>query len=195
MPFAPKKARGLPSSLKNPRHASGKCATDAYELAGYKRNGGNAAWLVDSDPAEPKQSRTRGLIPWKPGQSGNPAGRQKGSRNKFSEAFLQDFYLVWLEEGEQALRTAARKSPARYIAVAAALIPQHFKLEQEHTIAGLSVEELREKLAEARQRLIASGVELPVIDGEVIDGKAGVAGQQRRTSNRVALLGHRGAMR
>jgi hypothetical protein len=149
----------------------------------------------DSGPAESKQSRTRGLIPWKPGQSGNPAGRQKGSRNKFSEAFLQDFYLVWLEEGEQALRTAARKSPARYIAVAAALIPQHFKVEQEHTLAGLSVEELREKLAEARQRLIASGVELPVIDGEVIDGKAGVAGQQRRTSNRVALLGHRGAMR
>src|SRR5260221_5404769 len=95
MPFAPKKARGLPSSLKTPRHASGKCATDAYELAGYKRNGGNAAWLVDSDPAEPKQSRTRGLIPWKPGQSGNPAGRQKGSRNKLSQDFIDDAYAEW----------------------------------------------------------------------------------------------------
>src|SRR5260221_3894640 len=156
MPFAPKKARGLPSSLKTPRHASGKCATDAYELAGYKRNGGNAAWLVDSDPAEPKQGRSRGLIPWKPGQSGNPAGRQKGSRNKFSEAFLQDFYLVWLGEGEQALRTAARKSPARYIAVAAALLPQHLKVRQQHTLAGPSLRGTRDRLQAAPAPTIAS---------------------------------------
>jgi Family of unknown function (DUF5681) len=169
MPFAPKKARGLPSSLKNPRHASGKCATDAYELAGYKRNGGNAAWLVDSDPAEPKQSRTRGLIPWKPGQSGNPAGRQQGSRNKLAQKYLDDSYQVWLEDGIDALRKCARHSPARYIAVMAQLIPQHFKVEHDHTIAMLSVEELREKLVEARRRLIASGVDLPAIEAEVVE--------------------------
>jgi phage terminase small subunit len=52
MPFAPKKARGLPS-LKNPRHerfaqllASGKTAKDAYEIAGYKPSESNGAWLA-----------------------------------------------------------------------------------------------------------------------------------------------------
>src|SRR5260370_18665798 len=51
MPFAPKKARGLPS-LKNPRHerfaqllASGKTAKDAYELAGYSPSESNASLL------------------------------------------------------------------------------------------------------------------------------------------------------
>jgi len=60
------------------------------------------------------------------GNSGGP-GRPKGSRNKFAQQYVEDFYQVWQEEGINALRNAARNSPARYIAVAAALIPQHFK--------------------------------------------------------------------
>ncbi len=123
----------------------------------------------DSDPAEPKQNRYRGLIPYKPGQSGNPAGRQLGSRNKLAQQYLDDSYKVWKEEGIDALRKCARNSPARYIAVMAALIPQHFKVEHERTIAGLSIEELREQLREAQARLIASGVELPVIEAEVVE--------------------------
>ncbi|WP_458193262.1 DUF5681 domain-containing protein [Bradyrhizobium sp. UFLA05-153] len=30
--------------------------------------------------------------PWPPGQSGNPAGRPRGSRSKLSESFLSDFH-------------------------------------------------------------------------------------------------------
>ena len=44
------------STLKNPRHerfaqllASGKTATDAYELAGYKRSDSNGSHLARSD--------------------------------------------------------------------------------------------------------------------------------------------------
>ena len=118
-----------------------------------------------SQVAEPTEPKGRFL----PGNNANPSGRPIGSRNKFATQYIDDFYTVWQEEGVEALRKAARKTPARYIAVAAALIPQHFKVEHEHTLAGLSVAELREKLVEARQRLIASGVELPVIDGEVVE--------------------------
>jgi hypothetical protein len=129
--------------------------------------------MSDSNPAEPKQSRTRGEPRdekgrFLPGNSGF-GGRPLGSRNKFSQQYVEDFYEVWQQEGKSALIRAARQSPARYIAVAAALIPQHFKVEQEHTIAGLSVEELRERLQEARARLIAAGVDLRVIDGEVVE--------------------------
>jgi hypothetical protein len=92
------------------------------------------------------------------GNIGGP-GRRVGSRNKFSQQYVEDFYEVWQQEGKSALIRAARQSPARYIAVAAALIPQHFKVEQEHTIAGLSVEELRERLLEARGKLLDSGID------------------------------------
>jgi hypothetical protein len=37
--------------------------------------------------------------PWQPGQSGNPKGRQKGSRNRLCEQFLQDFYETWQAHG------------------------------------------------------------------------------------------------
>src|SRR5258708_6772034 len=128
--------------------------------------------MSDSNPAEPKQSRTRGEPRdekgrFLPGNSGF-GGRPLGSRNKFSNQYIDDFYEVWQQEGKSALIRAARQSPARYIAVAAALIPQHFKVEQEHTIAGLSVEELRERLKEARARLIESGMGHLVIDADPV---------------------------
>jgi hypothetical protein len=92
------------------------------------------------------------------GNIGGP-GRPKGSRNKLAEKFLDDFYDIWQEEGIAALRKAARNSPARFIQVAAQLIPAHFKVEHEHTIAGLTPEELRAKVLEARAKLLDSGVD------------------------------------
>ena len=49
---------------------------------------------------------------FKPGQSGNPAGRPKGSRHKIKEGFLRDFFAVWEEEGIDAIRRMARDDPA-----------------------------------------------------------------------------------
>ena len=51
------------------------------------------------------------LKPWKPGQSGNPAGKPPGTRHAFSQGFIRDFALVWAEEGLEAVRKVAKKSP------------------------------------------------------------------------------------
>ena len=59
--------------------------------------------MSDSASAEGKQ---RGLVPWKPGQSGNPAGRQKGSRNKLAEVFLAE-YPKMVREIRAAIDTGA----------------------------------------------------------------------------------------
>jgi len=44
-----------------------------------------------------------------------------------------------------------------------ALIPQHFKVEVEHSIAGLSAEELRIKLLETRAKLIDAGIDAELL--------------------------------
>jgi hypothetical protein len=41
--------------------------------------------------------------PFKPGQSGNPAGRPKGSRHKLAEDFLGDLHAAWKVRGKTAI--------------------------------------------------------------------------------------------
>ncbi len=59
------------------------------------------------------------------------------------------------EEGRTALLKAARQSPARYIAVAAALRPQHFKVEHELAIVSSN---FALNSSRGRAKLLDSGV-------------------------------------
>ena len=79
---------------------------------------------------------------FKPGQSGNPKGRPKGSRNKFSEEFLDDFREVWAEEGSNAIKTMAKDRPGDFVRVAAMLVPKELLLGRSNPLADLSDDEL-----------------------------------------------------
>jgi hypothetical protein len=87
-----------------------------------------------SDNTEKQQ---RNLIPYKPGQSGNPKGRPQGSRNKLTEQFIRDLCKAWEEYGAAALTTAAYTSPVEFCNMVARLMPRdvevtvtHMKAEQ-----------------------------------------------------------------
>ena len=71
--------------------------------------------------------------PWrfKPGQSGNPAGRPKGSRNKLAEDFLADAYQQWQQHGSKALETMATSEPAKFCQMVAGLLPKESVLQDE----------------------------------------------------------------
>src|SRR5215831_17101214 len=71
--------------------------------------------------------------PWlfKPGQSDNPAGRPKGSRNKLAEDFLSDAYQQWQQHGSKALETMATSEPAKFCQMVAGLLPKESLLQDE----------------------------------------------------------------
>jgi hypothetical protein len=62
------------------------------------------------------------------GQSGNPAGRPKGSRNKFGSQFIDDVYGSWVEHGKGALQIVAKTEPAIFIKFATGLLPKEVEM-------------------------------------------------------------------
>jgi hypothetical protein len=71
-----------------------------------------------------KQVTGRELTQFKPGQSGNPKGRPKGSRNKLSEEFFRNLCDAWEAFGKPALMTVAWTHPVDFVRIVAQLIPK-----------------------------------------------------------------------
>ena len=93
---------------------------------------------------------------WPPGQSGNPAGKPPGTRTAFSQGFIRDFALVWAEEGLDAGRKVAKKSPEALVAIAARICPNDVRLTLEQAIHGECLEDcllMREVIAAVREGL------------------------------------------
>ena len=100
--------------------------------------------MVKSDPAGEEQNLTPQSLPeqpsrpahlFKPGQSGNPAGRPVGSRNKVSTVFFDDLYALWqranngeehkpLTLGQQVLAVAMAVEPMKFVGMVASLQPR-----------------------------------------------------------------------
>lgn len=69
-----------------------------------------------------------GLRPFKPGQSGNLAGRPKGSRNKLSERFLEDMHDLWKRRGMQVLESIVETHPEKLLAAMVQVLPRDFQV-------------------------------------------------------------------
>jgi hypothetical protein len=82
--------------------------------------------MNNAEPAAPKQ-RVIGT-PFKPGQSGNPNGRPKGSRNRLADSFISDLRDIWEAHGIQALEKCAVEQPEVLIKVVAGLMPRDLNL-------------------------------------------------------------------
>ena len=95
-----------------------------------------------SDNTEKKQ---RNLIPYKPGQSGNPKGRPQGSRNKLSEDFFRDLCDAWQAFGKPALMTVAWTHPLEFVRVVAQLMPKDVDV----TVTNIRAERMKSSELEA----------------------------------------------
>lgn len=64
------------------------------------------------------------------GNTGNPNGRPKGSRNKLGEAFTDALYKDFLENGETAIQTMRANDPSGYVRVIAGILPKDLRVEK-----------------------------------------------------------------
>jgi hypothetical protein len=102
---------------------------------------------------------------WQPGQSGNPAGRLRGSRNKLSEEVICALLRDFREHGQKAIARVRRTQPAAYLKICALLVPKEMKLEHTNSLSRLSDEQLDQAI-EAIEAMLArqAGEEAKVIE-------------------------------
>ena len=92
------------------------------------------------------QTQQRPAHLWGPGQSGNPAGRPKGSRNKLSEDFVAALYKDFQNHGSAAIAACRAEKPDVYVRVIASLLPRDVNLTTRN-LDDLSDDQLMSKLA------------------------------------------------
>jgi len=136
--------------LQNPKHekfaealARGQSASRAYELAGFKACRQNASRLSSNDDIKQRVAEIKEATQTSPDMTGRDdetgqflkgysrGGRPLGSRNKLSEAFLQDLHAQWLKSGATALRAVADTDPVAFTKLVAGVLPA--KVEQSLT--------------------------------------------------------------
>ena len=102
---------------------------------------------------------------WKPGQSGNPQGKQPENRRRaLISRFFEDVHKSWVIMGPAALYAAAWQDPARYCAMVAGLMPKEVDINVKVTDQTNDAE-LERLIANGRR--IIDDAEAP-IDAEIL---------------------------
>ena len=86
---------------------------------------------------------------FKPGQSGNPKGKPKGSKHKLSESFLAALSDDFEQHGEAVIAEVRADKPHEYLKIVASIVPKEFTVNNV-TTSDLSDEELIERLDQVR---------------------------------------------
>ena len=89
---------------------------------------------------------------FKPGVSGNPAGKPKGARTKLGEAFIEALHDSFKKRGIEAIEAVIDEKPEQYLKVIASLMPKDVNLNINDDTSEMSDDELAERI----QRLTAA---------------------------------------
>jgi len=101
-------------------------------------------------PVNPKS--VANLVPFKSGETGNPGGKPKATRNRLQGAFLSALADDFDAHGRQAIVNCREKDPMGYVKAVVALMPKQFEqstpmedLTDAEIVAGIAL--LRSQLA------------------------------------------------
>lgn len=126
---------------------------------------------------EDTPTKHRGLMePWKPGQSGNPAGRPKGSRSKLGEAFIEAMHDDFAEHGKAVIETVRAEKPDQYLKVIASMLPKELHVT-DMTLEDMSDNELIDLLAAVRSLTAGDGTKKARGRAKETPGSNGVGGK------------------
>jgi hypothetical protein len=89
---------------------------------------------------------------FKPGQSGNPAGRPKGSRNRFTEAFSKLLAADYDEHGREIIEQVRQQYPLQYLRLIVSVLPKRCETKPIQQ-SDLSNEELDQLVGETKRLL------------------------------------------
>jgi hypothetical protein len=95
------------------------------------------------------------LKPWKPGESGNPAGPRAGYRQEFSRSFVSGVAKHFAKVGDKAIEKVYRENPLGYLRVCASLVDQEINVKTPFShLDHLTDDQLRASIAELNERVL-----------------------------------------
>ena len=86
---------------------------------------------------------------YQPGQSGNPAGRKMGSRQKLTEKFIDDLADHYEREGAKAIGRVLEDNPVAYLQIVCRLLPKDISLTVSNDISNTLPPDQLKRIAEA----------------------------------------------
>ena len=130
-------------------------------------------WLLGCFDMTPEDTgKKQAATLFEPGQSGNPAGRPKGARNKLGEAFIQALQEDFEAHGVAAVQAVRTDKPDQYLKVIASLMPKEHRLSVSDQFTDMTDDELT-----GRIRQLAATI-APFLDGGVAGADEAVGGAE-----------------
>ena len=114
----------------------------------------DAVNTAEQQPEIAPQAPVRGR-PFQKGQSGNPKGRPKGSRNRLTDSVLKKIAADFATHGDEVLERVRKEEPALYLKFVISLLPRELimQFEQHRTSEAGSLDDYEVfELAECGQR-------------------------------------------
>ena len=109
--------------------------------------------MTDTESTVEKTQPRPGLKPWRKGESGNPTGRPKGSRNKLSEQFVKALQEDFEENGKDTIAFVRQTDPGTYLRVISRLVPAEVSLDLKTSVSDWDDSEIAAALDTLRANL------------------------------------------